>query len=111
MGTPAEQVESCYLTCGNGWGSWFLPQFEGIGVFVDGGEKSFARSLGDRDAKSGVRSWIDRELADKLARGGEFHDFTWLARVRIDWKCVVIRGDQISVGRQQQSRRTMQVNV
>src|SRR5215813_4729519 len=56
-----------------------------------------------------MQSWIDRKLADKLARGGEFHDFAWLARVRIDWGGIIIRGDQISVWRQQKSHRTMQV--
>jgi hypothetical protein len=41
-GTPGREGQKLWPYVQRLVRSWFLPQFEGIGVFVDGGKKGFA---------------------------------------------------------------------
>jgi hypothetical protein len=59
--------------------SSLLPLVKHARIVVDGGKQDVVVSDRDGQTKCGARHRIDLELADKLARDSEFHDFAQLA--------------------------------
>ena len=76
-----------------------LPPFvKHASVVVDGTKENRPAAPLDSQTKGGSLGGIYLKLTDEPARRREFHDFTELARVRVDG--IAVGGDEVAIGSQ-----------